>query len=182
MRWTAALAGLAVCAGVAFADPIRAQAMLAGTRERDAKTRSDAATRLAEAIQRGNARAVELGRFAVITNDPDVRAPIVDAMIAAKLVDRPTAALIPTAAVLDKRIHQLLRNEKPDALPTTDECKVTGGTARGAALECAVSRCPGGCIHVVRTFAVTTGVRWTIDQTERRESDDGSCGDCMLVE
>ena len=182
MRWGAGVAVAVMLGGLAFADPIAADKWLHLVREGTPARKREVVRALVEGIRTGGPLLLDVGRIAVISDDPAVRAPLIDALIAAKVIDRPTAAQVPTASVLQKRIRQLLPKEKPEQLPAASDCKLTGGTSRGAELTCNVSHCRGSCVRETRELTFTTGVRWTVVETQHRAIDDGSCGDCMLIE
>lgn len=179
MRWGAVLVLVGLAAAVK-ADPIAEEAFLAQIRKGDAKQRASSAKLLADRIALGRERAIELGRFAVISNDPKVRVPLLEALIGQKVIERASAVLVPTASVLERRIRQLMPKDKPDELPTAQDCSVLEGNPRAVTLQCSTSRCTGSCMHATRTMKVTTGVRWKAEVIRSSRQDDGSCGDCML--
>jgi hypothetical protein len=176
MRWSAVV--VFVVAGAASADPIPDLRLYEKTQSATAATRAEAARQLAERAAAGREHAIEFAQAAAISNDPKVRGPLLDALIAVKKIDKATAALVPTASVLEKKIRQLLPKDPADELPVAKDCRLTGGTAKGATLECTAHRCDG-CDAIRRSFRVTTGVRWTIDKDQTSRRDDGSCGHCM---
>ena len=88
----------------AKADPIAEETFLLQIWKGDAKMRASGAKLLAERIALGRERAIELGRFAVISNDPKVRVPLLEALIGQNVIERASAALVPTASVLERRI------------------------------------------------------------------------------
>jgi hypothetical protein len=181
MQWgVTVLAVVGVVGGIAVADPIGEERLLEHIWKGDAKQRASSAKALAERIDGGHAHAIELGRSAVISNDPKVRVPLLDALIGQNVIERASAAFVPTASVLERRIRQLMPKEKPDELPTARNCSVLAGTPRAVTLHCSTSQCAGACMHVTRTLEVTTGVRWKIEVVQSNRMDDGSCGDCML--
>ena len=181
MRWgVTVLAVVGGIGGLAIADPIAEETFLAQIWKGDAKQRASGAKSLAERIASGHEHAIELGRSAVISNDPKVRVPLLEALIGQNVIERASAALVPTASVLERRIRQLMPKDKPDELPTAQSCSVLAGNPRGVIVHCHTSRCTGSCMHVTRTLAITTGVRWKVEVIQSSRQDDGSCGDCML--
>lgn len=173
---------MVVSGGFALADPVAEESLLLKIRHGDAATRAQAAQQLGERAAGDDQRSLEIAQGAVLSDDPRVRVPLLDALIAKRVIERASATLVPTAKVLDKRIRQLLPKEKPDQLPRAADCKVTAGTARTATIECRTSVCQGSCMRETRSFEITTGVRWKIDQVQSKRNDDGSCGECMLIE
>ncbi|MEO7096129.1 MAG: hypothetical protein ABI175_22900 [Polyangiales bacterium] len=181
MRWAAVLVLVGLVAA-AKADPIAEETLLLYIWNGEAPLRAQSARLLAQSIGRDSPRALDIGRFAVISNDPKVRVPLLEALIKAKVIERASAVQIPTAAVLERRIRQLLPKDKPERLPLVTQCKVTGGTARSATIECSTSQCAGACLHEMRTLQITTGVRWKIEELQIKRIDDSSCGFCNLDE
>jgi hypothetical protein len=173
---------LALIGAIAIADPIAADRWSQILRQGTPARKREIVRSIVDSIQRGSEVSIAMARLAVISDDPAVRAPLIDALIAAKVIDKTTAAQVPTASALQRRIRQLLPKEKPDQLPAATDCMVTGGTNRGAELTCHVSRCPGSCRHETRDLTITTGVRWAVVKDQHRATDDGTCGDCTFVE
>lgn len=181
MRSWAALVMVGV-AMAAHADPIGRARLLDQTREGEPAERAEAAERIARRISTNNVETIDLALAAVISNDPKVRAPLFDALIAAKLIERAGAAQIPTASVLEKRIRQLLPKDRPASLPLARDCAVVTATARSAQIVCRTSNCGRACIHEMRSFRITTGVRWKVEEIQNTRTEDGACGHCELVE
>jgi hypothetical protein len=181
MRWTA-LVVLGVAAGAALADPIAEETLVLQIRAGDAQMRAFAASMLAERVVQHRAHALDMARIAVLSDDPKVRVPLLEALVSTNAIERASAVQVPTASVLEKRIRQLLPKERPAELPLARQCTVVAGTARFATVECLTNQCRGACIHETRTLMVTTGVRWKIEEVQASRVDDGSCGDCMFVE
>ncbi|MBA3462916.1 MAG: hypothetical protein H0T46_23370 [Deltaproteobacteria bacterium] len=177
MQWRLVVA-VVVVTGAAVADPVPDERLFEKIQSANAATRAEGARQLAKRAAAGQEHAIELAQEAAISNDPKVRGPLLDALIAAKKIDKATAALVPTASVLEKKIRQLLRKDSAENLPVAKDCRITGGTAKGATLECNARRCDR-CDAIRRSFRVTTGVRWTIDKDQSSRRDDGSCGHCM---
>ena len=99
MRWgVTVLAVVGGIGGLAIADPIAEETFLAQIWKGDAKQRASGATSLAERIASGHEHAIELGRSAVISNDPKVRVPLLEALIGQNVIERASAALVPTRA------------------------------------------------------------------------------------
>jgi hypothetical protein len=178
MRRLAVLA-VFVSSGLALADPIADEELLLQILHGGARVRADAARQLRERTARGEQRALEFTQTAVLSDDPKVRVPLLEALIATRVIERASATLVPTAKVLDRRIRQLLPKENPEGLPRAADCKVTAGDARTATIECRTSVCQSACMRETRSFEITTGVRWKIDGVQSKRMDDGSCGDCM---
>ncbi|MBL0212532.1 MAG: hypothetical protein IPQ07_01465 [Myxococcales bacterium] len=178
MRWTAVLM-LGVLAGAAMADPIATDRLLARIWDGTPPIRAEAAKALAERVAGGDQHTIDAAAAGVISDDPAVRGPLLEALITAKIIPRASAVRVPTASVLETKLGQLLPKAAPEKVPRARQCKVVGGSARAATIECATSSCGRACKHHTHTWSVTTGVRWKIEETQSRSVDDGSCGDCL---
>lgn len=159
--------------------PVRAHAgvgdeldLMAQLRSPDARVRATAARTVAERATRGDRSSVFIASTFVFTDDRTVHAAFVDALAAAGVIAPATRAFVPLASVLEDRLRQQLAGEKPERLPRANQCKVVGGSSRGAELECgAPSYCSSAGV-VDRTFSITTGVRWTIEVDQRVSESD----------
>lgn len=179
MRWVLWVSALGLAGGVVRADPIGEGRLLERIRTGTAEARAEAATTLATWVERGDPRTLEVVKAAVLSDDPAVRAPLLGVLIARRVLDRPSAARVPTASVLDTQLRRLLPKEAPDQLPHARDCRLTSGTRRAAVIACQTSRCQDACVHERRTFEISAGVRWTITEVQVTRADDGSCGDCL---
>ena len=162
-------------AGLASADPINLGAIRERTRSMDPAVRAAAAEQLAKF--RGSF-ALGFVASAVISDDPSVRGPLIDALVREGVLPKVGAIHVPTAKVLERMLARLYPKRSGKELPEVTSCSVTSGTERAATVLCGISRCEG-IMHVTIGFELTTGVRWTAAEPQRKAVADGSCGDIM---
>jgi hypothetical protein len=169
-----ALAIAALLCATAAADPLAVRALREETRAPRRDARVAAAHKLAERILYGDvARSAAL--VAVISNDPDVRSPLVTMLIAANVIDPSSAARIPSLDTLDSMLHVLVH----DPLLAATECSVTATDPRTVLIRCEHAHCADSCRResVIATLAI--GTRWTVVTHEHTSVLDGeTCGGC----
>jgi hypothetical protein len=184
MRWLVVV-GVVAMAGVAIADDgvrtVTLARRILDTRGTTPAERHRAADDLAQLVAKDETARVQAS-FVVLTDDPKIRAPLIHALIDAEVISRATAAQVPTASTLTSQLGKLLARTKPLVVPVAKDCGLTGGTARSATIDCIASRCESGCRRVTTELRVTTGKRWSVRVVHESSSDDGSCGDCMLMQ
>ncbi len=164
------LAIVLALAAIAAADPVRFEYLAGRTRDPRVAVRIGAAKEIAEAIYTtGEGRIAALQ--AVITNDPEVRAPLVAALVDTRVLDPTSAARIPSLDTLESMLRVLVH----DKLLLATTCVVTGG--KPLTLRCERGSCHD-CQHEVATATLVVGAQWRVVAHDHTSRDDGSCGFC----
>ncbi len=161
---------------LASADPLSIRAIRDRTRSTDPAIRASAAEQLA--TFKGSQIAIGFIASAAISDDPAVRGPLLAALVREGVLPKTGAIHVPTASVLARMLPRLYPKRAGKDLPELTSCTVLSGTERAAVVGCAISQCEN-IMHVTITFEITTGVRWSGAEPQRKAVADGSCGDIM---
>ena len=167
-----ALAIAALLCTTAAADPLAIRSIQDETRSPRHDARVAAAHKLAERILYGDtARSAAL--VAVISNDPDVRSPLVTMLISAHVIDPSSAARIPSLDTLDSMLHVLVH----DPLLAATECSVTATDPSTVLIRCEHSHCAAACRRDSDALTLAISTQWTVVAHDRRSLLDGErCG------
>ena len=166
-------------AGAAAAAPPRNDELVERTRAASAESRLAAAKDLARLPV--SARVIAALKVAGISDDPEVRVLLLDALVARGILSPAARVHVPTRNVLAKMIPRLFPKRRASMLPDPALCTIATGTERAVTLSCARSWCERD-VRVSEPFEITTGVRWSGVLGGITRSADGSCGNVMLFE
>ena len=176
MRCLLVVLGLA---GMAAADPTRNDLLVERTRATSPEARLAAAKDLARLPT--STRVIAALKVAAISDDPDVRVILLDALVARQILPPAARLHVPTRAVLARMFPKLYPKRAPNTLPDPAMCSISSGTERAVAISCVRSRCDDD-VHVSEPFEITTGVRWSGTVGRTRRSADGTCGNVRLFD
>jgi len=169
-----ALTIAALLGATAAADPLAMRAIQEETRSPRHDARVAAAHKLAERILIGEL-AQSAALVAVISNDPDVRAPLVTMLITAHIIDPSSAARIPSLDTLDSMLHVLVH----EPVLAATECAVLATDPRSVTIRCEHSHCVDSCRLDAVTATLTINTRWTVVDHQHFSGFDGErCGGC----